>query len=208
MYYTFITTYGTTMSETTRIALAAGLHTLGLRYEAIIAYIERSHFHKFQSLFHCHSHAYQPFVPISIIFQCRNSHSRLGLPFINDYVEQLMDIVTALAYLSCSASQVSTIVLATHRFMTQFFYHIIHHCVTDDINKSRKYKYVRLFNIFADYIQSTNAVTRAVTACCCAETTNSSHHDSVVQTKKIVYCDITNPWEWFWNPTGINCSHH
>ena len=197
MYYTFITTYGTTMSETTRIGLAAGLHTLGLRYEAIIAYIERSHFHKFQSLFHCHSHAYQPFVPISIIFQCRNSHSRLGLPFINDYVEQLMDIVTALAYLSCSASQVSTIVLATHRFMTQFFYHIIHHCVTDDINKSSKYKYVRLFNIFADYIQSTKLLMllREQSLHVAVQKQQILHTMIALCKQKIVYCDITNPWE-------------
>ena len=59
------------------------------------------------------------------------SHSHSRSPYINDYmyVEQLMEIVTAVSFISHN-----TIVLATQIHDTIF--NTIHHCVTEDRNKS------------------------------------------------------------------------
>jgi len=57
-----------------------------------------SHSDKFQS----HSHASQTFVPISIIFPYRidiPSPSHSHLPYINDYMEQFMEIVIILPFI-------------------------------------------------------------------------------------------------------------
>jgi len=57
------------------------------------------------------------------------SNSHFWLPYINDCVEQLMETVAALSFI-----RHSTVVLATQIHDTIF--NTIHHCVTEDRNKS------------------------------------------------------------------------
>jgi len=70
-----------------------------------------------------HSHYFPIDIPIP-----SNSHSRS--PYINDYVEQLMEIVTALSFVSQRI-----IVLATQIYDT-IFLKTIHRYVTEHIKKS------------------------------------------------------------------------
>ena len=65
------------------------------------------------------------------------SHSHSWLPYINDYnfyLEQLIEIVTALSFISHNG-----VVLATH--IRETIFNTIHHCVTEDKNKSYSYSY-------------------------------------------------------------------
>jgi len=57
------------------------------------------------------------------------SHSHFRLPYINDCVEQLMEIVATLSFVSHS-----TIALATQ--IHDIIFKAIHQCVTEDKNKS------------------------------------------------------------------------